>query len=42
MYGDSNQINLSRAFFESPMGVFLECVAMFDRVALKDVRDGHS
>ena len=28
MCGDSNQINLSRAFFEIPMGVSLECVAM--------------
>ena len=28
MCGDSNQINLSRAFFQIPMGVSLECVAM--------------
>ena len=28
MWGDSNPINLSRAFFEIPTGVSLECVAM--------------
>ena len=28
MWGDSNPINRSRAFFEIPRGVSLECVAM--------------